>query len=254
MDILYVVGKGFSEWNDNELRYSLRSIAKYGKNVRRVYVVGYCPYWLNPDEVTLLPLRDEGNNKHVNILRAIEYAIEHSDISEHFLYSSDDHYYVRETDFDNYPVYWRGHDLPETQPDKPTWYQRTMKQTHDVLQAFGLPIRFYAWHGNTHFNTRLWKQQRMVFLRRLAQTMPDGCDPHCLMLNYWEAVEQITMPDRIVRTDGKIIVEDAGVTIERKIAEGKEVLSTTDIVGAGFRTWLQKEFPKYCKYENKPRF
>lgn len=253
MDILYVVGKGFSEWNDNELRYSLRSIAKYGKNVRRVYVVGHCPYWLNPEEVTLLPLRDEGNNKHVNILRAIEYAIEKSDISEQFLYSSDDHYYVRETDFDNYPVYWRGYDLPDTEPQKPTWYQRTMKQTHDVLRAFGLPARFYAWHGNTHFNTRLWKQQRMVFLRRLAQTMPDGCDPSCLMLNYWEGVEPETMPERVARNDGKIIQEDAGVTIERKI-EDKEVLSTTDIVGVGFKTWLQKQFPKYCKYENKPRF
>lgn len=253
MDILYVVGKGFSEWNDNELRYSLRSIAKYGKNVRRVYVVGYCPYLLNPEEVTLLPLRDEGTNKHVNILRAIDYAIEKSDISEHFLLSSDDHYYVRETDFDNYPVYWRGCDLPDSEPQTPTWYQKTMHQTHDVLRAFGLPARFYAWHGNTHFNTRLWKQQRMVFLRRLAQTMPDGCDPSCLMLNYWLDVEPLTMPKHFVRKDGKVIQEDAGVTIERKI-EDKEVLSTTDVVGAGFKTWLQKEFPKYCKYENKPRF
>lgn len=253
MDILYIVGKGFSEWNDNELRYSLRSIAKYGKNVRRVFVCGYTPYWLNPDEVTLLPLRDEGSNKHVNILRAIEYAIEHSDIDEHFLLSSDDHYYTQLTDFDNYPVYWRGKDLPETQPEKPTWYQKTCKQTHDVLRAFGLPARFYAWHGNTHFNTRLWKQQRMIFLRRLAQTMPDGCEPSCLMLNYWQEVEPETMPTHVVINDGKIIPE-CGVEEIAKRAQEKHVLTSTDAVGAGLRTWLQREFPKYCKYENKPRY
>lgn len=247
-DILYVVGKGFSEWNDNELRYSLRALAKNGVNVGRVFVVGYCPYWLNTDEVICLPLKDKTENKHLNILEAIEYAIADGRIGEQFLYSSDDHYYVQPTDFDAYPVYWRGYDLPSDIPDKPRWYDITMKSTHDVLAAFGLPLRFYAWHGNTWFNTRLWKQQRMKLLRVLAKTMPECCDPHCLMLNYWRAVEPKTMPKNVSREDSKISWANGMGTIEDAV-KAKEVISSTDVVSGDLRTWLQKQFPKKCKYE-----
>lgn len=248
VDILYVVGKGFSEWNDNELRYSLRCIAKNGINVGRVFVVGHCPYWLNTDEVTCLPLRDPINgNKHYNILTAIEYAIEHSDISENFLYSSDDHFYVQPTDFAQYPVKCRAYDLPNDMPAKPRWYDITMKSTHDVCEAFALPICFYAWHGNTWFNTRLWNQQRMVLLRRLAKTMRECCDPTCLMLNYWEAVEPQTMPRMEVVHDAKISAHT--IAEIKQMAKEKEVLSTTDAVAADMREWLMRNFPKRCKYE-----
>lgn len=43
MDILYIVGKGRSLCDNKELRYSLRSLAKYGKNIDRIFVAGYCP-------------------------------------------------------------------------------------------------------------------------------------------------------------------------------------------------------------------
>ena len=248
-DILYIVGKGFSEWNNNELRYSLRSIAKNGRSIGRVYVCGYCPFWLNEDEVTLLPLRDEPDgNKHYNITRCIDYAIRNSDIGERFLYSSDDHYYVRPTDFETYPAYWRGKEIPTEMSAQPTWYETTLKSTHDVLEAFGLPTRFYAWHGNTWFNTRLWKQTRAELLRRLAATMPEACDPTCLMLNYWQAVEPATMPQAVERKDGKIGTAHTLEEIDQA-AKAKEVLSTTDVVAGAMREWLQREFPNPCKYE-----
>lgn len=248
VDILYIVGKGFSDWHDNELRYSLRSIAENGRNVGRVFVCGYCPFWLNPDTVTLVPLRDEDTRKHINILRAIEHAIDTQDISERFLYSSDDHYYVQPTDFETYPAYWRGRDIYNENVPQRDWYKFTCKSTHDVLAAFGLPVRMYAWHGNTWFNTRLWQQQRMTFLRRMAQTMPEGCEPTCLMLNYWATVEPESMPQQVVRPDGKVTSAHTIDDIDRLAAE-KEVLSSTDAVGATLRTWLQRRFPKKCKYE-----
>lgn len=248
VDILYIVGKGFSEWDNNELRYSLRSLAKYGKNIRRVYVCGYCPYWLNKEEVTCIPLKDETENKHYNILTAIEYSVHNSDIGEFFLYSSDDHYYVQPTDFATYPVYWRGYELPEELQGK-RWYDITMKSTHDVLAAFGLPTHFYAWHGNTWYCKSLFLQQRMELLRRLSKTMPEACDPACLMLNYWKAVSPETMPTEIARADFKISAHNEA-EIEQ-LSMTKEVLSTTDAVREGMRRWLEKRFPHRCKYERE---
>lgn len=250
IDIVYVVGKWFSEWRDNELRYSIRSIAKNGINVRKVVVVGHCPYWLNEDEVVCLPLKDATHDKHTNILTAVEYAIEQCDLGERFLYSSDDHYYVQPTDFEKYPVYKRPYKLPTLPTDhKPTWYETTMSSTREVLEAFALPTNFYAWHGNTWFNTRLWEQSRMVLLRRLAKTMPACCDPSTLMLNYWKAVSPDTMPKEVVRADKKVSAQTLDEI--RAMARTNEVLSTTDAVAADMRTFLQQTFKTPCKYERR---
>ena len=247
-DILYVVGKGFSDWRNNELRYSLRSIAKYGRNIGKVHIAGFVPYWINTDVVDAMPMKDETKNKHYNILRCIEKAVASGRMSERFLYSSDDHFYTRPTDFTKYPVYWRGTELPDTMPGKPRWYDVTLKSTHDCLAAFGLPTKMYAWHGNTWFDTRLFMQQRMELLRRLAQTMPEACEPSCLMLNYWQAISPDTMPRVVQRNDGKVGTADTIEDVQRA-AKAKEVISGTDVAGAALRTWLQREFPKPCIYE-----
>ena len=57
MDILYIVGN-FSKCDDWEFRFSLRSIDKYGKNIGRVFVCGYCPDWLS-DNIIKIPYKVE---------------------------------------------------------------------------------------------------------------------------------------------------------------------------------------------------
>lgn len=53
MDIIYSIGSG-STWDNNELRYSLRSLDMYGKSYDRVFVVGNIPEFLS-DEVIKVP-------------------------------------------------------------------------------------------------------------------------------------------------------------------------------------------------------
>ena len=98
MDILYVLGSG-SKWNNNELRYSLRSLEKFGKNVSNVYIIGQDPGFLS-DKVTLVKIGDCFGVKAKNILNKICEAVEYTNIGEEFLLSSDDHFYIKETDFD----------------------------------------------------------------------------------------------------------------------------------------------------------
>jgi hypothetical protein len=45
IDVVYPLGTG-SVWQDNELRYSLRSLEKNFPDLGRVYVVGHKPDWL----------------------------------------------------------------------------------------------------------------------------------------------------------------------------------------------------------------
>ena len=57
IDVVYVLGKG-TKWNDNEIRFSLRSLAKNVTGIRNVYIVGERPDFLKrvihisyPDEL-----------------------------------------------------------------------------------------------------------------------------------------------------------------------------------------------------------
>lgn len=250
MDILYVIGNHLSEWYNNELRYSLRCLDKNGLNVGRVFVVGYRPPFLNPDTVTFIPCKDETHVKHYNILHCIEQAVKQTDIGTlnggDFLYSSDDHFYVQPTNFDKYPHYWRGVELPT---EAKTEYQRTLFSTRELLQTCGLPTYHLAWHGNTWFNRNAFLERRFELIRQFAQTMPDGCEPTCLMLNYMIGTGRLKIEDFTYREDCKL---GASATTEGVVftAQQREVISANDnIERTEFGKWLIRNYNKPSIYE-----
>ena len=58
IDVFYVIGTG-SKWQNNELRYSLRSLEMFGKNIKDVYIVGNKPYFIN-DKIKWVEAYDIG--------------------------------------------------------------------------------------------------------------------------------------------------------------------------------------------------
>lgn len=244
MDILYVVGRRLSQWNDNELRYSLRSIEKNGINVGRVFIAGYCPPFVDRSKVVFVKVRDETSVKHYNIMHAIEEAVRETDIGDEFLYSSDDHFYIKPTDFDRYPFYWRGVMLPRVAK---TEYQRTLVSTRKLLECCGLPTFHLAWHGNTHFKRSLFESERFRLIREFSYLMPDGCEPTCLMCNYW--LKQDVNLELTERPDCKF---DRGTSVEEfeMRIKDREVVSCTDgIERSVLAEYLQRTFPKKCRFE-----
>ena len=250
MDILYIVGNRLSEWYNNELRYSLRCLDKNGINVGRVFVCGYRAPFLSEKNVIFVQCKDGTNVKHYNILHAIDYAIRNTDIGckdgGNFLYSSDDHFYVQPTDFKKYPHYWRGVELPtEGNSD----YKRTLRSTRELLETCGMPTYHLAWHGNTWFNAEVWRERRFELICQFAQTMPEGCEPTCLMLNYMIGTGRLSIDDFTYRADCKLGAEATqdGVAF---LATEREVLSASDnIERTEFGKWLVRNYRQPCKYE-----
>ena len=72
VDIVYVVGKGAKDNDDRPLRWSLRSVQMFAKNVGKVIVAGYPPDWLS-DEAIKVPF-EQTHRKHVNMLLTIAEA------------------------------------------------------------------------------------------------------------------------------------------------------------------------------------
>lgn len=91
-DIVYVLGKGSSN-NNAELRYSLRSVEKFVKGVKNVFVVGSDPGFLS-DKVIYIPTTDlypgDHENKDRNHWHNIETVCKDKRLSENFLFASDD--------------------------------------------------------------------------------------------------------------------------------------------------------------------
>ena len=183
MDILYIVGTG-SKWNNYELKYSLRSIEKYGKNVGRVFIVGEKPEFLNA-EITHIPCKDRYSplQKHNNIHQKIAVAMGTGLLQEHFLISSDDHFYCKLTDFDTYPVYYREEVIPTQAPEgvKPNSYWYSLFETREFLKSKGLPIYQTNPHANTHIDQKLWMDNIRTIIE--ASDLRHGGEINCIMGN-----------------------------------------------------------------------
>lgn len=94
MDVVYVLGSG-SNWNNNELRFSLRSIEKNLSGYRNIYVVGEDPGFTK--DVILIPYPDEigPHNADGNIIRKVIRACNEDNLSDDFVYMNDDEYFLR---------------------------------------------------------------------------------------------------------------------------------------------------------------
>jgi len=103
-DLVYTVKRGGSRSDDNELRYSLRSVEKHLKNFRNVYIIGYKPDFIT--NVIHIPAEDKMVVPDQNILNKLLTACTHPDISDSFLFFNDDHYLLQDFDAPNFPYYY----------------------------------------------------------------------------------------------------------------------------------------------------
>ena len=242
MDILYVVGTG-SKWDNNELRYSLRSIDKYGINIDRVFIVGTKPDFVN-NTIHYIPCGDPYPRKHKNILHKVIKAITTSDIGRHFLISSDDHFYVRETDFANLPVYYRNEEIPASyKADKMNNYTRSLLDTRALLKKYGFPIYQTNPHCNTHFRTDYYERNKHIFDEAFA--LEYGGELNCIMGNIFIANGAVPTP-----------FNDSKLTKARTNAELKERLQDIECFSIGdkalkwgIQDYLTELFPHKSKYE-----
>lgn len=159
MDILYVLKEGLSPVGNKELIWSLRSLERCS-GVGKVYIVGYCPAFLS-NEIIKIPYKGEDIDindqrlKNMDIADRVIYAVKNSDIGEEFLVSMDDHFYINNTDFDNYPFYVNNcingnlPDIGYLSEDKNSYFSFLYKCS-EYLKKIGLSTLYFTSHRNNH--------------------------------------------------------------------------------------------------------
>lgn len=93
MDAVYLVKPG----DDNEeLRFSLRSLAKNMPYIDRVFIAGHCPAWVrNAEAIELDPLEDKFDNQ----FQSLRAACADERVSDDFVLLNDDQFALAEMDF-----------------------------------------------------------------------------------------------------------------------------------------------------------
>lgn len=154
-DIVIPLGWG-SVWNNNELRYSLRSLEKHLTGVGNLYIVtdlSGMPNWIRKN-VIHVACPDLTNIAAVNTAKKILRACELKTLSDNFLLSNDDFFLLDEFNAATFPNFYRG-TLSEYYPNpKNTPYPKTKANTAILLKQLGYPNLHYGVHCPILINKR----------------------------------------------------------------------------------------------------
>jgi hypothetical protein len=143
-DLVYFLGRG-SPWDNNELRYSLRS-AHANLPHRKVVVVGERPAWLTG--VIHVPAPDRWEVKVRNTLAKLALAVQVPELSEEFVLMNDDFFTLRPVD--RLPSYCLGtmeHQVSLGVPGD-LEYRRLFEQGLAMLKKIGVavPLNYETHH------------------------------------------------------------------------------------------------------------
>ena len=137
MDVLYYIGSG-SWHNNDELRYSLRSLEKHCKDIGRIFIVGNRPAFLR--NVAYIWVEDKFEWWQ-NAFEKTKAAIK-AGISDEFLLMNDDFFMLSDFKASEYPFYHKGNISLNPQNK----YQEVIVNTRLVLQSIRAPFKHYGVH------------------------------------------------------------------------------------------------------------
>ena len=129
VDAVFVLGTG-SMHNNEEFRYALRNLEVNCPFVRRVYLSGFCPAWVDRSRIIHLDVQDRFYHaKDANIIDKLLQACKQPGIAKRILFCSDDQFQTRVCTWDDFkPRYLRRFSL-----DDP-WYANKNRTWHTRLR------------------------------------------------------------------------------------------------------------------------
>jgi hypothetical protein len=232
MDLVYILGTG-SRWQDNEIRYSLRSVERYVPGAR-VFVVGSMPAWLTG--VEHVPCKDVYPHKLKNAFFKIRQACLNPAIGERFVLMNDDFIFLRPVkEFPTCNIGTLAGYIQE-HPTQGGYYYHANVDTLHALRAAGMedPVSYEA-----HTPMVLEKKKVMAIMKAL-----DWKETGYLLRSVYGNTYP---PERGRRIEDVKIYDLAGL---KKLKNGA-IISMDDhvIQHQDFQEWIMGRFPDPSCYE-----
>jgi len=235
VDVIYPVGTG-STWDNNELKYSLRSLEKHGKDVRNVYIIGEKPEFIS-DEVTFIPFKDEHSYAVINVNEKILHVLNNWEVTDDFVYMNDDFFLLKDVNLGQYPYYYKRNLKPEEEKSR---YGKSLVFTYYYLIFQQKKYKNFELHLPIVFNRD--KYMAMEKEWDVCRKMPLGLQLRSIYCNMLE-IEGVKTRDSKIRTFDS--VEEVSKTIEFR-----DCFSIADSsIECGMDHILNELFPDKSKYE-----
>ena len=173
MDIVIALGTG-SRWQDNELRYALRSIETYLQgHSGRIVLVGERPKWIK--NVDHYDIPDVGGRKNFSIFQKILTGCEWVN-GDDFIFWNDDHFLLKPLNVKDFK-YWYDNDCYHWAQKANGLYKRAITNTNNLpgknnyYTDIHVPI-VYNKHQFAKLLNLNWKQEYVI--KSAYTKMQDG--------------------------------------------------------------------------------
>lgn len=230
-DILYIVGTG-SKFNNDELRYSLRTLDKHGRGADRLIISGECPDFIDKSKIIHVESKDI-STPSVNHWWKVKEAFKNTDATR-VLLMYDDVFFCKDVDCDNYPYYQRG-ELPEQ--DKIAKWGHIQYVARKWLEKNGYTTHHYGLHLPIIYEKDKFEKLNNVFQGFRAQ---GGVSVRSIYGNVYA-------PGAAYREDVKMFVD---YWVMDEWLKDKECFSSSPVnFNKSILTWLRANFPDKSRWE-----
>jgi hypothetical protein len=236
MDIVIPLGLG-SIWNNNELRYCLRSVEKHLSGFDNIYIVGERPGWLK--NVIHIPIEDVGPSGPARIMRKIMAACNEPNLSREFLFLNDDFFFIGNTDVNfswyyDYPL----HTMLSVLRNKGA-YREAVLNTICMLEISDKPVKHFDIHLPCIYDKKEFKR----IMNQYVWECPNGYIIKSLYANYLE-IEGLKYFDCKINHPCKSIEEI------NQLVQGRPMFSIgDDIINPVFHSYLEENYPVKSNFE-----
>lgn len=241
MDVLIPLGHQ-SEWDNNEIKFCLRSIERNLIDLERIFIIGYFPDFLIKGEKLIhIPCDDPfKHNKDANLIRKVIRGI-NTDISENFIRISDDQLFLKPIlSKDIKPLYEC--DLKNHNWDNLNRWRSRLKNTAEILENEGKSIFKFDSHIPVVYNKKKFIE---IFDRYIWDIEGGGYTINTIYFNNIEG-EKIELTDLEKATFERPMNE---IEIKKRI-EGRQYLGYNDKgLNSELKLQLFYLFPNPSSYE-----
>ena len=242
-DIVYPLGNG-SQWNDSELRYSLRAIQRNLKGVQNIVIVGRCPDFIDKSKVIFIPADDPlPSNADGNIALKVLKVCDDPRISEDFLFINDDHIINSPMHISEIGYYHKGNFEAFKKKYWHTGLHRSrLRRTFEVLRQKGYTTFHFDLHTPIRINKTLFKKYvpQFDFQFDIGYTMKSIYANPAIPNELKEYIG-----DRKVK-----IFEGKTFTQLTRIFNEAMFISYNDFgLNGELKYFLSQRYPRKCKYE-----
>lgn len=203
MDAVYPLKRGGSNWHDNEIRFSLRSLKKHARNIGRIFVIGHKPDFLEFDDRLIhIPFEDDAT-PYLNAYRKIRAVCEDDRVSDRFVWMNDDFYLLARFNPDDWLYFHKGdmETLRYIRLDNKTMYRKVVRRTYEALKAREMPTIHYGGHWPF-----IYEKEKFLAMDFPELDQGDGLLVRCVYGNYYR-LPASRMRDRVTKRTGKYLTE-----------------------------------------------